>query len=255
VSKSTVLKYKILHGIHPETYLPSSVIAERSLALDPLDGWITLPILAERGKDGKVYIVFEPNENVTLYTAAYQPIGAVTHRYHTAQTREDIDHDSIPLPSSGVGEYIAIDRTYEEKKNILFKDISPAAHPYAAACAINGYSRPYFTPNLWQPSAPGESLILTTDEPRDIAAIAIAFNTDLSTDAFPKSLPACTAKAYSITLTDENGNESTVFDGENFLRYRKHWITARGITKVKITIKESYGDLPGIYAVKMKYAE
>ncbi len=252
VRKPTVLKYKILHGIHPETYLPSSVYAERELALSPSDGWFTLPVNAPRGEDGKVYLVFEKNEDVTLYTSLYQPIGAVTHRYHTKDSHDNMDHDSIPLPGGEVGGYIAIDRTYEERKNILFKDITPAQHPYAAESAVNGYSRPYLTPNLWQPAALGDTLTLTAREPRDIDTLAIVFNTDLSTDQFNGRLPDCTVKTYELTVTDKNGNEKKKLVEDSFLRYQRHKLDMKDVTSVRITLLESRGALPGIYAVRIK---
>ena len=48
VSTPTVLKYKILHGDHSETYLPSKLIAAKELTLSPCDGWFTLPVFEER---------------------------------------------------------------------------------------------------------------------------------------------------------------------------------------------------------------
>lgn len=253
VSKDTVLKYKILHGVHPETYLPESFVSAKELPLRAMDGWFTLPINEKRGKDGKVYIVFEKNADVAFYTSAYQPIGAVTHRYHTEESHDQMDHDSIPLPSGNVAGYIAIDRTYEEAKNILFKDISPKADPYSAANAINGYSRPYFTPNLWQPSELGKTLTLTASTPRDVEAISIVFNTDLSTDFFKSALPACIATAYELTLTDASGEQKRYVVEDNFLRNRLHSVSMKSVKEIKITLKESCGALPGIYAVRMKY--
>lgn len=252
IEKPTVLRYKILHGIHPETYLPSSIYAERELALRAADEWFTLPVDAPRGEDGKVYLVFEPNEDVTLYTSIYQPIGAVTHRYHTRDSHDSMDHDSIPLPGGEVGGYIAMDRTYEEKKNILFKDISPAEHPYAAKSVLNGYSRPYFTPNLWQPAALGDSLTLTADEPRDIDTLAIVFNTDLSTDWFGNSLPACAVRSYELSVTDRDGNVETRHIRDCSLRYQRHELKKKGVVRIKITLLDSCGALPGIYAVRIK---
>jgi len=253
VVKDTVLKYKVLHGEHPETYLPSSLVTQGELSLSLLDGWFTLELNVPRGKDGKVYLVFEANPYVTFYTATYQPIGAVTHRYHTPKSHDCMDHDSIPLPHGNVGGYIAIDRTYEEHKNILFTDIIPTQHPYSAQSAVNGYSRPYFTPNLWQPTRLGDSLTLTAEIPCAVDEISIIFNTDLSTDSFGNKLPDCIAETYVLSVTDKDGKTELVRIEDNFLRRRVHKVGKRDVAEIKITLEKSTGKaLPGIYAVKIR---
>ena len=252
VAKTTTLTYKLLHGVHPETYLPSRLVKQESLTLKEGDGWITLPLDVDRGEDGKIYLVLEPNEDITLYTSTYQPIGAVTHRYHTETSHDCMDHDSIPLPNAPVGDYIAIDRTYEEHKNILFKDIVPAEHPYTASAVINGYSRPYYTPNLWQPACLGASLTLTADAPTDVQEISLIFNTDLSTDLYRNGLPACAVKSYILTYTDQEGKEDSIHVTDGYLRRHTHTLNAKGIVRIRITLQDSYGALPGIYAVKIK---
>lgn len=250
VSRPTTLTVDCLTGIHPETYLPEKREKTVEIPLPATDGWVTLPLSAPRGKDGKVYLVFRENPDVTFYTAEYQPIGAVTHRYHTERSHDCMNHDTIPLPRKA-GEYIGIDRTYEEKKNILFKDIFPAQDPYRAESAINGYSRPYFAPNLWQPARLPATLTLEADAPRKLSEIALVFNTRMDNDVH-KELPACHTVAYTLTVTASDGQTRTYPVTDNRTRQTVFAVDLPDVKTVTLTLERSKSATPGVFAVKAR---
>ncbi len=252
VSRPTVLTLNVLTGIHPETYLPSQMQKQIQIPLEPTDGWVTLPTSATRGADGKVYLVFEQNPDITLYTAKARTLGAVTHRYHTETSHDHMDHDTIPLPMR-VGEYIGIDRTYEEQKNILFCDLLPTQNVFSADKAINGYSRPYGMQNLWQPERGNlpATLTLTADQPTDVHDLAIVFNTRLELDA-QNALPYCHVKSYRVTIETADGKVTEFEETDNRLRQAMLHPNLSGVTRISITILETYGGVPGIFAVKVR---
>ncbi|MCQ2385830.1 MAG: FAD-dependent oxidoreductase, partial [Clostridia bacterium] len=252
VERDTVLTVDCLSGVHPETYLPEFLDKTLSIPLKKQEGWVTLPLNAQRGQDGKVYLVFRQNPDITLFTSRYQPIGAVTHRYHTEASHDNKNHDTIPLPHQKVGEYIGIDRTYEEKKNILFRNILPPQSPYEASSAVNGYSRPYGNPNLWQPASLPATLTLTAGKPQKAKEVALVFNTRMETDEdFHSRLPFCQVKDFTLTVTYSDGKTQSWEERDNVLRQRVFPLSGE-VVKMEITLQSSYGELPGIFAVKLR---
>ena len=116
----TILEYKILGGVHKETYLPSYVIKVEKTDLKKSEGgWMTLRLDVPVSEDGKIYIVLCKNEDIEVAVSKERVMGAITFRMHTEDSHDLKNHDSIPL-SEETG-YIFADHHYERNRNILFK--------------------------------------------------------------------------------------------------------------------------------------
>lgn len=244
--QDTVLRYKLYHGRHMETYLPETLIRSASISLaGGTEGWVELLLDADRGPDSKLYVVLEKNAAIQLGISRTRPIGAVTWRMHTRDSQDGRNHDSVPLDLEATG-YICCDHTYETERNILFRGIRPVQPVYSAASAINGYGRPYGTPNLWIPAGDGRHcLTLTAKEPVDAKRIAVLWDNAMEED-LSKTLPKTLARQYVITITTRNGIIE-IQEDDNFRRQAVYPINARQIRQIQIQVTGE----TGIYGVKL----
>lgn len=248
VKADTVLNYKLLTGTHPETYLPESIEKMAELPLTCTSGnWVTVPIEANVGKDGKIYLVLECNSNIEIAVAKKRVLGAVTLRMHTKESHDLKNHDSEPLNEEKTG-YTFCDHWYERERNILFKDILPEQHVYEAENILNGFSRPYGTPNLWiaADKCP-QSVILNPN--KDLNELSIILNDNLDEDSFGK-MPPGLAKDLDITIAHEGGI-CRIKEDNNYKRLLKYRLKLKNVTEIKITVNETYGENASIYAVRM----
>lgn len=246
--KGGALKYKILTGTHPETYLPETVLKELTYELAPkTSGWIELSIDAEAGADGKIFIVFEENENIFIGIGKKRPVGAVTYRMHTEKNHEKKNHDSIPVnPKTG---YTHIDQVYERERNILFCDVLPKQSIYSAENVLNGYIRPYKVPNLWiADGTENESISVYPN--RDIKRLSITFDDGLDTDDY-NGVPRTVAKSFTISIY-HNGGIYEIKENENYKRFVKYDVKLKNVNQIKLTVHETYGGNVGVYAIRMK---
>ena len=250
VLKDTVLKYKILGGVHPETYIPSEVIKEESIKLEKTENtWFTLPISSNVSADSKVYITLLKNDDIEVAVSKNRVMGAVTLRMHTPENHDKKNHDSMPLPKGLEWNYT--DHQYEKTRNILFKNIIPQQHVFGAYNAVNGYARPYGHQNIWMPenTAP-HTLTLTAIKPVDAKYLSVIFDDSLDVDEKITTPHKTLAKEYTIRMKDKNG-EKTIEEEDNYLRAPKYKIDAEDIEKIEITIKGSYGSPAGIYGIRL----
>ena len=250
VLNDTVLKYMVLGGEHPETFIPSKVIKEGSIDLKKTENsWITLPIGCKVSDDSKLYIVLLKNDDINVAVSEKRTMGAVTLRMHTLENHDGKNHDSMPLPQGLEWNYS--DHQYEKKRNILFKNIAPKQHVFGAYNAVNGYSRPYGHQNIWIPenTAP-HTLTLTAVKPVDAEYISVIFDNSLDVDEKVTAPHKTLAKEYTIKIKDKNG-EKTIEEEDNYLRAPKYKIDAQNIEKIEITIKKSYKSPAGIYGIRL----
>lgn len=248
-SKIEPLKYKILTGLHKETFIPEEVakIVEVSIP-ENYDDWFQLDINAERGKDGKLYLIFTENEELSLGIASNALIGAITLRMYPLGKCEECNHDSVPLHKD-TG-YLFLDHRYDKHRNILFKDIVPEQRLFSPAMALSPYTRPYGVPNLW--IGEGEfpqTLMLTSNKLVDANKIAIMFDTNLETDSVGR-MPGCLVKDYDLTIYCKN-KVITKRMKDNWKRYEVLDINATQIEKIELTIKSSWGANAGIFGINL----
>jgi hypothetical protein len=248
-SETKLLKYRILTGIHKETFLPDEVVKINETAIPGnYDDWFKLDINAGRGKDGKLYLVFTKNDNLALEIASSRPIGAITIRLYTPENCEECNHDSIPI-NKNTG-YLFYDHRYERNKNILFKDMVPEQRVFSPAMVLSPYTRPYGMPNLWiGDNKYPQTLTLTAKKPVDANKIAIIFDSNLENDSV-ESMPECLVRDYELTIYCKY---VTITKNilNNWKRYCVFDINAVQIEKIEVTIKNSWGAQAGIYGVNL----
>jgi hypothetical protein len=247
--ETKLLKYKILTGSHIETFLPEKVVKKGEVVIPGnYEDWIPLIIEADKGKDGKLYLVFEKNEEISLGIADVRPIGAITLRMYPQGDCEECNHDSVPLTKSSGYHYM--DHRYERNRNIGFKDMVPEQRMFAPDMALSPYTRPYDLPNLWI----GEGLFpqiltLTAKQPVDADKVALVFDSFLENDSTQK-LPECLVKDYELNIYCKSGLITREVK-DNWKRYDVHEINAEQIEKIEVTIKSSWGAEAGIYGVNL----
>jgi len=247
--EAQLLNYKILTGSHKETFLPEKVVAAKSVPVDGgFDDWLRLEIDADKGEDGKLYLIFCKNPELSLSTAATRPIGAITLRMYTEENCQECNHDSVPL-NKDTG-YCYLEHRYERDHNILFRGIVPEQRVFSPSMALTPYTRPYGMPNLWIGSGPyPHTLTLTTLTPVNTKRIALIFDSYLESDSI-HHMPECLVKDYDLAIhCGENIIKKSIRD--NFKRCASFDIQAVGIEKIEITIHSSWGGEAGIYGVNL----
>ena len=250
VSESSVtLSYKVFTGDHPETFLPSHLLCEHSLNVPGrFEGWIRLPIAADVGMDRKLYVVFLSTPGLSVGYSEGRQLGAITMLLHTESCCELMNHDSVPTdPRTG---YIAFDHYNYHWKTICFRNLIPEQHLYSADKAINGYSRPIGGMNLWVPSgALPQTLTLYTDSPVNAGRIAIAFDNELEFDRH-REMPPALVKCFTLSVFTEK--ETLIFrEDDVWRRYLVYNLPGDGVREIRLTLEETYGGRPGVYAVKL----
>jgi hypothetical protein len=243
------LRYRLFTGVHIETFLPDTVIGNKEVTIPGnYDGWIKIDINANKGRDGKLYLVFTENENLAFGISSSRPIGAITLRMHTTENSEGCNHDSVPL-NKNTG-YLFFDHRYERSNNILFKELVPEQRVFSPAMVLSSYTRPYGMPNLWigEKNFP-QTLTLTADKPVDANKVAIIFDSYLENDRIQK-LPDCLVRDYDLTIycRDQIIQKSM---RDNWKRYEVFDIPTVQVEKIEITIKNSWGAEAGIYGVNL----
>lgn len=248
-----ILTYKILTGIHKETFLPEEIIRTGEAVIpENYEGWFPLTVDGDRGRDGKLYLVFTRNEDLSLRIGDSRPIGAITLRMYPADNCEECNHDSVPL-NKNTG-YLYLDHRYERNRNILFKDMIPEQRLFAPEMALSPYTRPYGIPNLWIGKGDfPQTLTLTAKKPVDAGKIALIFDSFLENDSTQK-LPECLVKDYELKIYCRNG-VITQDIKDNWKRYQVHEIHGEGIEKIQVAIRSSWGAEAGIYGINLMKEE
>lgn len=249
LNKAEILEYKIVTGVHIETFLPEKVVKTNEVMIPKnYDDWFQLDINEDRGADGKLYLIFTRNEKLSIGIASKKPIGAITLRMHTKDDCDECNHDSVPI-NKDTG-YLFLEHRYERNRNILFKEMVPEQRLFSPAMALSPYTRPYGIPNLW--IGDGEYpkiLTLTAKKPVNANKIAIIFDSFLEQDNI-QDMPECLVKEYDLTIYCENGRiTKSIMD--NWKRYHVFDINAVHIKKIEIVIKSSWGGEAGIYGVNL----
>lgn len=247
--KTQRLKYKILAGNHKETFIPEEVIKICEAVIPAnYDDWFKFEVNADRGKDGKLYLIFTKNEELSLGIANEGLIGAITLRMYPPEKCDECNHDSVPL-NENIG-YKYLDHRYDRNRNILFKDMIPEQRLYSPAMVLTPYTRPYGMPNLW--IGEGEfpqTLTLTTKKPVDANKIAIIFDTNLENDSV-QNMPECLVKDYDLTIYCKD-KVITKNVHDNWRRYDTYDINATQIEKIELTIESSWGAQAGVFGINL----
>lgn len=247
--KDSKLKISILTGDYPQTYLAERKVRDLNVIVPgQYDGWINIPVGYKKGKDQKLHVVFEMNQNLSLYYSAERITGAVTFRYYTQDSCEDKNHHSCQL-SEQTG-FIGCDHLNDI--NLCFNDIIPFQNIFSPQNILNGFSRPYGVPNVWHSSSKsGEFIELVTEQPKDVGELHILFDTCLDTDIL-KKMPSMLIRKYKITIANMHGNVLTLLEDNNYLRLNKIKVNMSDVIKIRIDFYDNYGaEYYSLYGLKV----
>lgn len=247
--KEARLEYEILEGVHRETFLPKRSVKKGGETVPAgFRGWLALPVDADRGRDGKVYLVLKRNPGLELGMTREELPGAVTLRLFSEENCGECNHDSVPL-DPGCG-YIYLDHRYNRKENIAFREILPAQHVFAPEMALNPYTRPYGLPNLWLGS--GEyprTLTLKARHPVSAEQMAITFDTDLKSEPLTE-LPGCLVRDFDVVFRSGQQAFRKQFR-DNWHRQVLFSVKGEKIDEIEIVLRQSWGGEAGIYGVSL----
>ena len=244
---ATVLEYHIYGGERKENYIPSALLKTERIPIEEnTDGWITLPIGCKTSADDKLYIVFEKNEQLSLYANKKRLTGAVSFR------PEKLILYTKPVYAGAM----RIMRTEldeaQAETEICFKNVLPPQALYSADNLTDGFNRPYGLPHLWiSDTAKMQTITLRYAKPKRVRQIVLTFNTELEHDGFSE-LPKSLIKTYDIKVFDSDG-EATVYSvHDNYQRVNRIEVNQDGVTQIELVLKENYGsDYYEIYDLKL----
>ena len=255
------LEFQILEGTHRETFLPERLVKTAEQTVEAgFRGWLRLGLNADRGQDGKIYLILKPNPDLWVGMTSAELPGAVTLRLYPEGACGECNHDSVPLnPESG---YLYLDHRYNRWENMVFRGIFPPQRVFAPEMALTPYTRPYGMPNLWIGSgAYPRTLTLTAEHPVDAEHLAVTFDTDLRSEPLSE-LPGCLVRDFDVTVWMEESTfreegisrKNVIFREEvwdNCRRQVRFLIKGKKIGKIEITIHRSWGGDAGIYGVNL----
>lgn len=120
----------------------------------------------------------------------------------------------------------------------------------SAENVINGYSRIIDAKRYEWVSDPKEALLqwiaLDFKEPKKINSVSVVFDTDLTNPGtcWTIKIPnvASCVKSYSIEVFDGTKWVETASETENFMRKRTHFFEAITAEKIRVVVKETWGD-------------
>lgn len=193
------LEFQILEGTHRETFLPERLVKTAEQTVEAgFRGWLRLDLNADRGQDGKIYLILKPNPDLWVGMTSAELPGAVTLRLYPEGACGECNHDSVPLnPESG---YLYLDHRYNRWENMTFRGIFPPQRVFAPEMALTPYTRPYGMPNLWIGSGVyPRTLTLTAEHPVDAEHLAVTFDTDLRSEPLSE-LPGCLVRDFDVTV-------------------------------------------------------
>ena len=255
------LEFQILEGTHRETFLPERLVKTGEQTVEAgFRGWLRLDLNADRGQDGKIYLILKPNPDLWVGMTSAELPGAVTLRLYPEGACGECNHDSVPLnPESG---YLYLDHRYNRWENMAFRGIFPPQRVFAPEMALTPYTRPYGMSNLWIGSgAYPRTLTLTAERPVDAEHLAVTFDTDLRSEPLSE-LPGCLVRDFDVTVWMEESplrkegisRKNVIFREEvwdNCRRQVRFLIKGKKIGKIEITIHRSWGGDAGIYGVNL----
>ncbi len=148
-------------------------------------------------------------------------------------------------------------RTYKQGVTMSFR-VEPAQHPYPAANATNGWSRPYRGTNLWRsdPALPFDQwLRLSWKTPTRIGSVELTFAGNLLREYHayaPFYHDPQTVRDYSIQARADGVWREVVRIRDNYQRHREHRLSdAVTTTELRVVVHATNGDASAaIYEIR-----
>lgn len=194
-----MITVRVMTGIHPETYLPQTLVKTITLCLTPeFYGWHEIFTDCDVGEDQKVYLGFVKNPQVELMVGSERTPGAVTFVYHDADGGSGYNHDTCPLDEQTgfIGQDIL------QEKNICFKDMVPTQKMFSVENTQNGYHRPYGLMHQWvSEKGAGQWLKLSAKTAQYVESLRLIFDNGLDVDGKDIISPKM-VRDYDVRLDD-----------------------------------------------------
>lgn len=230
------LTYSVLEGDLKECYLPERRVKSGAVDIAAgFDGDVRLEIGCFKGKDEKVYILFDKNEQLSLYMTHETLTGAPSF---TCWEKTPDERDPRRFVMTRL------------RENVSFKGVLPEQTGiFSCENVFSGYNRPYGLPNLWlSEGKEGEHLEAAFDE-EYVKEIRLVFDTDLAEDIVMTQAKSV-IKAYRLTVRGKEF-EKTFDVEENFHRINRLEVDGK-IGEIIFEPKENYGaERFGLFGIKI----
>jgi hypothetical protein len=245
-SRATALDVEVWSEGRPENYVPHER-ANTAVVDVPPGGprWVDVPIEADPAPGQGVFLVLNANPDVELYATERELSGVIA-----STRRPDESHRLVP----GAREF-----HWPPTGWVPCFDLDPSTGLYDPGNVVDGYSRPYGLPHGWL-SPPVEAvregdrtrlvgettLTLEWEAPREVAAVALAFNTALTpwynslTPMDETDVPEC-VRDYTIQYRDDDGWRDVATVSGNYRRFRRHTFDPVTTDALRIDVEATNG--------------
>jgi len=281
-TESTELVYRFCQGpSHASTYPEKELIAGSINIGAGKDQWVNIPISCDIHQLGWHFLIIEKNPSISLHVTETPP-GQLRYYPRPEDPIRPNPFSQWTLRSLAIGQQKASDAdgakvmapTWNEHA-VKNKDIScflgfsyscrifPVQPLYESAMVTNLHSRPTYMPNLWVSSKTDfsnpEWIELSWDQPRNISAIQILFDSSLhfhfgqSWQGYHTNAIPTIVKKYRIIATSTQGNEicSHTVDN-NFQRNRFDHLNIENVMKIRVECLSTHGiDRAHIYSLRV----
>jgi len=224
-----------LHGPDPEgRFLPGVRLHEGTVSLEAGEGdtWVELATPFDAAEPGFYWVILEPAGGVSLRTTRESLVGVVSFE----------NPEGAPAGPPW----------RKRDDNYCFRTDAWLPAFFGGDQVANGYSRPLGAPNIWI-SAPTdfaapEWLELRWEQPQEIGAARLFFNTDLDRELRSvweapgfRRFPEC-VRAYRLLAWDGAAWQPVVEELDNYQRYRAHQFAPVTTQRVRLEISATNGD-------------
>ncbi len=232
--REQTLQYRVLGGSIKECFYPEEVLSTNFVNVPAnFEGELALTVNGQQQGDGKLYLMFNANENLALGLSDEVITGAPSF---TAWDHVPTENDPRKFGMTRMRDV-----------NIAFTNVQPVQKVYEAENVLSGWNRPYKMPNVWI-SEGKENAWLEVQLDAFVNEIQLVFDTDLAEDAIYTRCKKL-IKDYRIELTMKDGTKKTIEVEDNYKRINAHSI-GEEVATIKFVPVENYGsanfDLFGI---------
>lgn len=230
--KNKELKVEVWGGNLLENYIPQYKL--KDLKLDVPGGfneWLKVSLDCSIPKDKKIYLIFSEQSDLSLYTSSEEATGVI-------------------LFDKRIGNVTMSNPKYQTRWSRIqaypcFRNVLPIQNMYSIENVINGFSRPYGTPNMWSSEFcnKGEEqwIEMEYNKPKKISEIHLILNSGLMEDNLSQDNLNRVIKDYDIEITDFYSNTKKIITRDNYLRLCKHIVNCENVVKIKIKLKATNG--------------
>lgn len=222
-----ICKYRVYSEDERKNYRCGKMLGEYTAKIPTkFDGWHEFSF--DKASGEKIFLELLPNESLYIFGSHDRVTGAPSF-YSNNDSLAKFD-DAVTFCFSGV-----------DDDRIL----------YASENVVNGYSRPFGTPNCWISDGKGEQwLDFSFDEPQDIDEIQIYFNPRYETEHFNGPIEQLVTD-YSLTVYTSNGSKSIDVRG-NCITRNSFAVNKSDVVRVRFDFAANNGSPEyEVFAVKM----